>query len=358
MTQYPKLAMALALLSPGLQAFGQLTLLSPNTQPSGISADGRVIGGRALTPNGTRAFLWSAAEGYREADSPAVSGGGVSGDGSTLVGGSPVGAYRWRGPGTFQPLGTLPPPFAGTSATGVSGDGSVVVGYAGNIFVGPTTGWYWSESTGIQQIHVTDGRAVGVSRNGAVVVGTTDFGFFRGFTWTPSGGERYLQSPDGVSVTYARAINFDGSIVVGNSNPTSAPTIWTNEAPMLLPVPAGWLNGFSPLCLNDNATVVAGVGGAGGDDVGAVVWTTSRGTERFGAYLTANGISFPSGFLFSTITGVSADGRTFTGTGGIAGEIGGGFVVTVPAPGSAALGLGAALIAIRRKRKALPESPC
>lgn len=333
-------------------AFGQFTQLSQGTFARAISADGRVVVGQT---SNERAFLWTAAGGQytfgNDSDMPPNSMAlGVGADGQWVVGTSPAGAFRWHGTGTFQSIVNLPPPFTGGTATGVSADGSAVSGYSGGgSGFDPIGPWYWTQSGGFQSIPVNNASAVGISRNGAVVVGTTRDSF-RGFTWTPSGGVRALQAPTGspFPTTSASAINHDGTIVIGRSG-GGAPTVWRNEVPSVLPVLPGF--GFVPTCLDDSGSVICGWSFGSQPISHAMIWTQGRGTELFGTFLESQGISFPTDYFFTNVTGVSADGLTFSGNGGFAGQVGAGFVVTVPVPASLALaGVALGLLARRRSR--------
>ena len=319
-------------------ASGQVTLLGRAIVPKGVSANGRVVIGQDA--NVGRAFQWTREGGLytfgNDNDMPAFSGANaVSADGTWVVGGSTGGAFRWHGTGTFESIVNLPPPFTGGTATGVSADGTAVSGYSGGASgfdpIGP---WYWTQAGGFQAIPIDNASAVGISRNGAVVVGTTRDAF-RGFTWTPGGGLRALQAPAGAPfpTTSATAINFDGTIVVGNSG-GGTPTVWRNEVPSVLPNLPGY--GFTPACLNDVGTIIAGSAVNNQAIPHAMIWTPSRGTELFTTYLASYGISFPAGYQPRSISGVSADGLTFCGYGDN-GVFAQGFVITVPSPSAFAL---------------------
>lgn len=336
-------------------ASAQVTLLGTNTRANGVSADGRVVVGEVGVGT-THAFVWTAAGGRNDfgldPGMPQTStANAVSGDGRYVVGGSFAGGYRWSGPGTFQTLGTLPFPIGGAPAYGVNGDGSVIAGWAGNTNTGPVGSFYWTQSGGMQQIPISIDiapRVVGVSRDTGVAVGTAGLGDTRAFTWSPSAGTRVLQAPAGApfQTTTAAAINFDGTIVVGTSSVGT--TVWRNEVPSIIPQLPGF--GFEPACLNDDASVIAGLGSRSGI-LYAVIWTQARGTELLTSYLASQGVSLPSGIFFQSVTGVSSDGRTIVGVGGFLGGAAQGFVVTVPAPATVALtGCLMAFVAQRRRR--------
>ena len=335
-------------------ASGQVTLLGRAIVPKGVSANGRVVIGQDA--NVGRAFQWTREGGLytfgNDNDMPAFSGANaVSADGTWVVGGSTGGAFRWHGTGTFESIVNLPPPFTGGTATGVSADGTAVSGYSGGASgfdpIGP---WYWTQAGGFQAIPIDNASAVGISRNGAVVVGTTRDAF-RGFTWTPSGGVRLLQAPAGLpsQTTFASAINFDGTIVVGTSG-GGFPTVWRNEVPSTLPLLPGNA-GFVPTCLNDLGSIIPGNTVDNHAIPYAAIWTEARGTELFTAYLASFGISFPAGYRPELISSVSSDGLTFTGrcvNPGVSRE---GFVVTIPAPSALATSALALTLLARRRRR-------
>lgn len=145
--------------------------------PSRISNDGSTVAGTStgLFPGSTTytaSTLWTETGGYmildnlpgpRAGHNDYVRTGGISGDGTTVVGyysnpefGSE--AYRWTN-GVFQPLGQLQEgdPYT-TTAFGVSGDGSVVVGVGTVDGTGSSSGsrltvpWIWDETNGMRKM--------------------------------------------------------------------------------------------------------------------------------------------------------------------------------------------------------------
>ncbi|MPZ63303.1 MAG: hypothetical protein GEU93_18865 [Propionibacteriales bacterium] len=90
--------------------------------------------------------------------------GGVSGDGSVVVGRGDSSesiqrAFRWTAAGGLEDIGTLGG--SGATAQAVSFDGTWIVGQSGN-------GFRWNSATGMQELPMAD--ALDVSDDGSVVV--------------------------------------------------------------------------------------------------------------------------------------------------------------------------------------------
>jgi probable HAF family extracellular repeat protein len=208
----------------GMQDLG--TLGGSQSYAYGVSADGAVVVGWADNAAGqSRAFRWTASGGMQ--DLGTLGGGssgayGVSADGAVVVGWATNGAgyhhaFRWTASGGMQDLGVLP--YGDTShARGVSADGAVVVGVA------QTVGYYhafrWTASGGMQDLGTLPGGrssvAYGVSADGAVVVGeaTNASGYWHAFRWTASGGMQDLGTLGG-DRSWAYGVSADGAVVVG-----------------------------------------------------------------------------------------------------------------------------------------------
>lgn len=171
----------------------------------GVSADGRVVVG-----NGNSAvFRWT-----RETGVVPIGGGnfigGVSGDGSTVVGAdqtdTSISAFRWTEQSGYQVIGN-------GLGRASSHDGSVVVG----------GDFRWEEATG--QVSLGFG-AMDVSPDGKIIVGggTTGNGY-RAFRWTQETGKVELGTlPTSYLQTNALAMNLDASVVVGNLTLTDSNT--------------------------------------------------------------------------------------------------------------------------------------
>lgn len=171
-----------------------------------------------------------------------LAGGGgtqVSRDGTTVVGflrpsidWPSYHAFRWRKETGPLDLGTLGPPTNPTFhsvATDVSSDGSVVVGYS--LAPAGAAGdrehaFRWTESGGMVDLGSAVGargysRALGVSADGRVIVGLSEFpgGARHAFRHTAAEGFQDLGAFDGPFFnSVATAVSADGSVVVGQSD--------------------------------------------------------------------------------------------------------------------------------------------
>ncbi len=199
----------------------------------GVSADGRVVVGRASVAGYHRAFRWTASGGMQ--DLGTLPGGrysaayDVSADGRVIVGLAesafppplfPYGqcAFRWTAEGGMQNLGTLGSRGdEGSEAYGVSDDGRVIVGMSGSDF-GPRA-FRWTASGGMQDLGTLSGRystAYGASADGSVVVGYSWEPGGAPFRWTASEGMQNLGAlPGGNGRGVAYGVSADGRVVVG-----------------------------------------------------------------------------------------------------------------------------------------------
>ena len=322
------------------------------TRMHGVTADGSVAVGYSPL-GGVGSFRWTRVGGSQTLGTPGSEALGISGDGTTVVGRFP--AFRYRGPGTFQNLGTIDN-LPSSWAQGVSGDGNVIAGVAFAPFVGPGVAWRWTPSGGMQPLGYarptdTFSEALGVSRDGSTIVGRSSGSGLgnAAFAWTVSSGMSTLPDAPGTQFgSSATAENHDGRIIAGFAN--LGPVIWRDRVPTLLPQPAGW-GSMVPHGISDDGTVVAGEAQNPSFQTEAFVWTQSRGSESLLAYLTSQGVSVPGGWNLVQTFALSADGRTFGGYAlNSAGTIGAGFVATVPTPPVLSLLTSLAAFAARRRR--------
>lgn len=342
-----------------------LTGHAPGTdfsQVYALSADGRVAAGASGTTNALPApgFTWTASGGRNDfglevglpvQTIPAA----ISADGAFVAGRTTNRAFRYAGPGTYQEIAPVGG-YTASAAQGISGDGSIV---AGRLFVpqaGVSEAFRWTAQGGVQRLGVLPGDAASsanaISRDGTTIVGGSGGGSnsAAAFAWRQGTGMVGLPSLGGPD-TGAWGVNFDGSVIVGQSGLNLHAVMWRDGQISDLGVPQGFVGGSVAKAVNDAGTVV--VGYASTSTTQAVIWTPSSGMEFLSDYLARNGIAVPSGWTLLNATAVSADGLTIAGWGSNSSTGSEGFVVTIPAPSSIlVLSAGAMLAARRRPRGA------
>lgn len=339
-------------------SFTLLGIAPPRTTSYGtaVSDDGSVVAGYS-DGLGQPGFRWTRQGGRndfgvgRPTPSPAF---GISGDGNFVVGTDNLlsaSAYRWSQATGYQDIS--PASIAISEAYDASFDGSVVVGMARAGATSDRRPFRWSATSGFQVLSQdVNGIANGVSRDGNVVVGETNLPD-RAFFWTPTGGMQFLPSLNG-SLTggIARAVNFDGSIIVGFSPSVAGPgraTMWVNGVPQQLPTTAN--AAFVPSGLSDDGSIVCGIINAGNGNVFPGVWTLTTGVIPLADYLTANGVVLPAGrTLGNREISMSSDGLTFVGD-SLSAESNQAFIATIPSPGTFVVAAMGVVFGGRRRRE-------
>lgn len=299
----------------GIQDLG--TLGGPSAFGRGISADGSVIVGNSRVPDSTgRAFSWRQGTGMVNlglfGNLSSTSAQAVSYDGSVIVGVGNLDVvsrpFLYRADTGMVPLGNLGTDYG--FANGVSGDGSVVVGasaLAGNAGI---HAFRWTEATGIQSLGTLGGNrgdALAASQDGAVIVGVdlNAANLYQAFRWTSSEGMVGLPSFGGSS-SVASAITANGMSIVGD---------------------ASYANGAQRASLWDSQ--------------GNIFDLNARYAHLI-----------PAGWVLTSASGISPNGRFITGTGANARGIAEAWVIdTVPEPTSVAVLAGGLLAIIRSRRK-------
>jgi uncharacterized membrane protein len=301
--------------------FGELPGVGGNTTeigPNAVSSDGRyIVGYRGNGPLPGSIFRLDL-ETMNFLDLGTLPGyesalvGGVSADGATVVGDftdATLGdfdrqAVKWTPGGGIQGLGRLRPNhFAGT-ATAVSADGNITVGHTWDPTFHHSLAFRHTDSGGLQELPSLPpawfgpaSQAVSISPNGAFIVGTSVAAdlLSHAVMWDDSGIIDLGMFPAGQDASAMGVSN--GGLVVGAAN----------------------------------ALVGSGITNIG------FVWERSVGLQYVGDYLIANGVSLPAGSLLIDCVEVSADGRTFLGT-GTSPTLGRfNYVATVPGPSTCSL---------------------
>lgn len=266
---------------------------------------------------------------------------GVSGDGSTVVGGSSsdagpdsvpsTEAFRRVAGGGMLGLGDLPgipEEVLGTSsiAHDVSNSGSVVVGYGRNIGSGGNREafrWTGGNMVGLGDLPggIFFSEAFGVSGDGSTVVGYSNSQVsgisgspFQAFRWTAAGGMEGLGDlPFGAYQSIARSVSDDGSVVVGEGRSQASGS--NNEA--FLWTAGGGMVGLGGLIPGAGAAVSSealGVSSDGSVIVGRAVSTNGIEAFRWTADGGMVGLGdLPGHDFFSEATDVSADGSVVVG---------------------------------------------
>lgn len=295
-----------------------------NSRGWALNSDGSIVVGEAGTPDGWRAFLWTAAEGMLDLGvlpmSDASSASGVSDDGAVVVGQceSDAGnlAFRWTPELGMQPLPT-PEGWRSLSANGVSDDGRIIVG----TMFHDSRQWVacrWvdggvAEVLGVlEEGNVTTAQAV--SGDGAVVTGWGRVGEeSRVFLWSEPAGIRDLGLPEGTMDAGGHAVSDDGTTVVGIAwGPGGGAFRWRADEGwrFLYDIPPPRLSYATGL----TATGTAVVGGT---------WSYEYGTPPFywrediGIVLLfsgALGLDL-SGWTLTGVNGVTPDGTSLVGSG-------------------------------------------
>ena len=205
----------------------------------GVSGDGAVVVGAGTSASGQEAFRWTQAGamvglGDLAGGSFASTARGTNSDGSVVIGygtsASGQEAFRWTQAGGMVGLGDLAGGGFTSDAYGVSRDGTVVVGI-GNGASG-FEAFRWTQAGGMVGLGDLagggfDSAAYATNSNGSVVVGKgTSASGQEAFRWTQAGGMQRLADwltaagvtvAAGYTMTIARGVSDDGSVVVGES---------------------------------------------------------------------------------------------------------------------------------------------
>jgi probable HAF family extracellular repeat protein len=298
-----------------------------------ISANGSVVVG----VSDGRVFRWSPDQGLTylsPRDTLHTFYAGVSADGSTIVSSIAestgiFSASRWTAQGDgWQTLGGLPdqssPDGAETSSGwGVSGDGSTVVGLGWHTNY-KAEAFQWTEATrmvGLGQPANRSSRASAISADASTVVGFFEhpsFGYRRPVRWVNGGQPDLFLGSD--LPGEATAANSDGSVIVGAASLTGSGNhafLYSDANGVQdLGIIGDDPYGFSQSVANgvsDNSTVVGWVGDIFNASPQGFVWTPDGGMVFVNDYLAAQGVIVPDEWYITSVTAISADGKTIGG---------------------------------------------
>lgn len=342
-----------------------------NVRASGLSADGTTVIGtvmRATLNEPEFGFVYRV-DGLRidfgqlpgvGDQAREIGPGGVSFDGTYVVGyrgnGDNAGSVFRLNTRTLQvdEVGTLPR-YETVLAVGVSADGATIVGDAANEILqdydrqavkwtldGGPQGLGWLRPTDV----ASSARAI--SADGSVIVGRSwdpTFNVGVAFRYTEANGMQELPSLPPTAYgpeSLAWAISPNGEFIAGISYTADLlgthAVLWDDSGIVDLGMfPGG--RGIGSFGVSDGGVVV-GAGSAlldsGLTNIG-FVWDRSSGLQYIGDYLAANGLAIPEGSLIIECSAISADGRTFLGTGTSPALGRFNFVATVPGPTTSSL---------------------
>lgn len=286
-----------------------------------VSADGKTVVGRSYLD----AFYWTVAGGVEPVGLlPGTSNStarAVNADGSVIVGDSGNIAFRWTADGGIETLNGLTAQMS--FANGVSGDGSAVVG---EIIDGQYRAFLWTTDNGghvtylgtLKSDNSGGSRASGISSNGLYVIGlaSNDIdSMSHAYRWSTEGGMQDLGVLEAGKSSSARAINSDGSVVVGVAD-TSAGAIafrWTQQSNVMesLSTLAGG-SSSTARALSADGSIIVGQSNIGAQDRG-FVWTEQTQMITVEEWLRNSGVSVSNDFT-EDATGISADGTVIVGT--------------------------------------------
>jgi probable HAF family extracellular repeat protein len=314
---------------------------------SAVTPDGLVVTGYGTTPNGYRAFRWTASGGMQDlgvppaisftaANSISTSGNAVAGNGGNRL-------FRWTSSGGMQNLGLLQGGTLGL-ATGISGDASIVIGYSNS----PSSGGLavrWTAQTGVQSLGTLPGGAnggsgaYGISQDGSIIVGTSSWsgGPNHPFKWTAQGGMQDLGVLPGATFGFATAVSRNNAVIVGDCVTPSGSRIFRhiNNGLQNLGTPQGASDSYAR-STNYDGKVVTGRALIAPQTYRACVWNTNNGIIDLKTWLIALGAN-TTGWTLTEAWGVSADGSVITGTGDYNGQTRAFIVRGLPCPSTANL---------------------
>jgi probable HAF family extracellular repeat protein len=292
------------------------------THATKISDDGQFVAGFTTSDwtGGYYGFRWSSFLGFESVGYLPDSffgysrPGGISGDGSVVVGvssgfisGASL-AFYWTPENGTE---VLDPSLGNSSAYGVSSDGSVVMGSGANGL------FRWSAGEG--SVYIGAGVASDISADGSVIVGSFGSAVAEAFRWTQGTGMVGLGDlPGGAFHSIANGVSADGSVVVGWSVVSSGNEafLWTQDTGMMsLGTLPGSLSAEGNAVSGDGSVVVGHSYTASGTEVQAFIWDPINGMRALQDVLVDDFGLDLTGWFLRTAMDITPDGHTIVGFG-------------------------------------------
>lgn len=294
--------------------------------PEAISADGQTVVGwsRVASTGRGQAFRWSQATGVQALAMPAgtlsSAAYAVNADGTVVVGGTSLGAFRWTlatGTEILPTNGVWP-----QDATAVSSDGTIIGG-TGDL-AGHGQAFRWTAGSGtiaLGNLPTDDtSRVYAMSGDGAVMTGWARYSGQqqRAYRWSAHTESQVLPLLTGGIHSAARAITRDGSMIAGGVNfpdGTAHSVLWHERFGSidLITTPA-WAV-FGAWGMSGDGTTLVGTYNAASPPMNqpeGFVWRASTGPVNVNEWLPVLGIN-PSEWFVYGVSAVSHDGTVIAG---------------------------------------------
>ncbi len=229
-------------------------------------------------------------------------------------------AFRCVGSGPLEDLGVLPG-LVRSYGGGISGDGSVVVGVCRNADGQFGRAFRWTKPGGMQDLGALTvqspfSEAQAISRDGTTIVGINinEVLWYQAFTWRQGEGMKALPKLPGTGWdSTAKAVNADGTVIVGSAANLSGASKAARWTPAGVEELSSGLGLFSlAFAVSDDGGVVGGSYQDGGESF-AFFWTEATGMLNGPDFLALHGLSVPAGYKLEYVYAISGDGRTFGG---------------------------------------------
>ena len=345
-----------------------------------VSGDGSVVTGVCDFPSGdSSVFRWDAVGGIQDLgslpDAPVCfldRSNIISFDGSVIAGDCASEdmtinqAFRWDPIGGIQGLGDLPNTTQ-SLISGLSSDGTVVIGVSAPSDFSTSQGFRWNAVNGMEALTPLSTSfpycsPTAASRDGSFVTGicdSSDKTTSVAVRWDAANDVQSLGVPSGQTESFAFYISEDGAVVAGDSDAGNSQFShalrWDAVNGI---VGLGVLPGFDgceTTSLSGDGSIQVGLCVENGQNPAAFVWDAQHGVRDLRGVLADQGNDL-SGWLLSSGPVVSADGRTFAGTGTHAGDDGAWVAPEPSAASEGALALACAGLCARRARARLSRS--